>query len=313
MDALLIFFCTIYFLKIREDSGFIQHVKSSYLEISHPTASKNNPSVGNTRNNKIFACVGLDQDLLNTKLICVKDLDMVSPDNISNGWEPIHIDDDSFMVEGRNGGAASRIESWKFVDEELSNCVLDSMDSSDCISQNLLNQENVVSCTKFNHPLRDLQEFNQTKMTSLEPQSDELHYQGVLSVLLKSSHQLVLRSNHRNCHQESSFVNWTKGGFEKSIKPRNGFAQEMLKKVLFEGPKMHIGCMVELPEDDANKDGVWRPEAEGIAMNHALSEKKRREKLSKRFSILRSLVPSVSKVSKTLLKKKKKKKKKMYL
>ncbi|KAL5552062.1 hypothetical protein UlMin_002238 [Ulmus minor] len=290
---------------VSEDPGLIQHVKKSFLEIPYPIACKKlYRSAGNRRNDKGFACSMVDHDLLNPKsgpVLEGEELNMCSPSDSSNGLEPNQPAEDSFMMEGING-AASQVQSWQLMDDDLSNCVHHSMDSSDCISQTLVNPEKVVSFPKDemlnDTPLQELQECNHTKLTSLDLQSDDLHYQGVLSTLFKTSHQLIAGPRNKNSHQESSFVGWKKLGLAKFLKPSGGDSQKMLKKVLFEIPRMHVDCMVDSPEDIDDKNGVFRPEADETALNHALSERRRREKLNEKFSILKSMVPSVSKEDK---------------
>ena len=279
----------------------------STLDIPHPIASKkSDSSAGNTRIDQGFVCAVVDHNLPNTNSIPVLvrgALTMSSPSNGSNGLVPNQPADDFLMVEGLNG-AASQVQSWQIMDDELSNCIHHSMDSSDCISQTLVNPEKVECDPEHvlvdDHPLQDLQEYNHTKISSLDLKTEDLHYQSVLSTLLKSSHQLSLGPHFTNFHQESSFVAWNKGGLVKLLKPRGGTPQKILKRILFEVPRMHLNCIIDSAEDNTNGSGVWRPEADEIGMNHALSERRRRERLNEKFSILKSMVPSLSKVQTTL-------------
>lgn len=288
---------------VLEDPGFIQHIKTSFLETPYPIVSKKCLGAGNTRNDKNVVCAVLDQDILDTKLthLGCEDLDIISPNNSSNGFETNLPAEDSFVIEGKNGGA-SQVQSWQFMDDEFSNCVHHSMNSSDCISQTFVDPEKPVSAPKGelvnNYCLQDLQECNHTKMNLLDLRSDDVHYQSVLSSLLKSSHQLILGPQFRDCHQESSFVSWNKGGLAHCHNPVGGTPQKLLKKVLFEAPRMYVDDLLESPEENGNKDGALRPDADEVVMNHALAERKRREKLNERFFILRSMVPSISKEDK---------------
>ena len=288
-------------MKVLKDPGLIQHVRTSFLEIPFPLClNKINLNAGSYRNDNDLASSALDQDVTDTKYIPTvrcEEIDATSLDNSSNGFEPTQPAEDSFMV-------ASQVHSWQYMDDELSNYVHHSMESSDCISQTLAYPEKVLSGLKgeksvSNHFLQDHKECNSTKQISLAPESNDLHYQSVLSSLLKSSHQLILGPHFQNGHQESSFVSWKKGGSVKCRKQRVGSPQYLLKKILFEVPKMHVVCVLDSPEDNGDRDGVWRPEAGESLMNHALCEMKRREKLNERFSILKSLVPSIRKVGKT--------------
>ncbi|XP_062074328.1 transcription factor EGL1 [Humulus lupulus] len=290
---------------VREDHAIIQRVKMSISDTPHPLASskKSNFRAGSIRNGQGFACAMLDYDFLNNNSIPVVihgEENLSSPSSSSNGLEPNQPGDDSLMVEGING-AASQVQSWQIMDDELSNCVLHSLDSSDCISQTLVNHERVEPDPIYElvdeHPLQDLQDCNHIKMSPLDLQTKDLHYQGVLSTVLKSSHQLILGTHHEKFHHESSFVSWKKGMFHKLLKPR-GTPQNLVKKILYEVPQMHLNRTIDSLEDNSIGSGVWRPEADEIGMNHAIAERKRRERLNEKFSILKGMVPSLSKEDK---------------
>ncbi|GAV83868.1 HLH domain-containing protein/bHLH-MYC_N domain-containing protein [Cephalotus follicularis] len=280
--------------KVLEDPSLIQHIKSSFLEIPYPRVySNSNPDA-------------IDSRILHTKLIPIvgcEELEMFSPDNSSNGFEANQLAEDSFVAAGIIG-RASQVQSWNFMDDELSNCVDPSLNSSDCIFQTFVDPGMVVTDPKNDKVnsnwLQDVQECNHSKLTSLDIRHDDLHYQNVLSSLLKTSHQLILGQHFQNCNKNSNFVNWKKCGFENRQK-RDGTAQKLLKKILFEVPQMHNHGLLESPEDDVNKDGVWRPEADGIGVNHVLSERKRRERINKKILTLKSICPSINKVDKVAI------------
>ncbi|KAK9265379.1 hypothetical protein L1049_003529 [Liquidambar formosana] len=290
---------------VLEDPSLIQHIKTSFLEIPYSIVSKKScSSVGNKINDRDGTCAELDNAILETKLNLVvecEELNMISPNTSSNGFVPNQPAEDSYMVEGIYAGA-SQVQSWQFRDDEFSNCVHNSMNSSDCISQTFVDAEKVVSAPNGekgnNHCVLDLRQCNHTKMNSLNLQNDDLHYQSVLSALLKSSDQLILGRHFRNCNKESSFVSWKKGGLVGTIKPRSGTSQNLLKKVLFEVAQMHGDCLLVPQEDKDRNNGIWRPEVDGINWNQGLSERRQRGNLSERFLVLGSLVPSKSKVDK---------------
>ncbi|XVF52908.1 hypothetical protein PTKIN_Ptkin05aG0056000 [Pterospermum kingtungense] len=286
---------------VMEDLSLIQRIKTTFLDTSQPiVSSKCFPLKGITGNDKN----PLDPQLLETKLsplLGCEQLEMASPNDSSDGFEPNQPAEGSFMVEGINGGA-SQVQSWQFMDEEFSNCVHHSLNSSDCISQTFVDQGNVplrtVEKDNNENGLHDVQECNQTKLICLDIRSDDLHYKTVLSSLLKSSHQLILGPHFQNSNRESSFLSWKKSGLVKSWKARDETPQKLLKKILFEVPLMHDKRLQESPEDNGVRDAAWRPEADEICGNHVLSERRRREKLNERFMILKSLVPSNSKADK---------------
>uniref|UniRef100_A0A5B7AIY1 Putative myc-like anthocyanin regulatory protein n=1 Tax=Davidia involucrata TaxID=16924 RepID=A0A5B7AIY1_DAVIN len=280
---------------VLEDPNLIQHMKTSFLEIPCPIVSKISDYISGN--------AGDDHNILDANLNPVVECEVVqicAPNNSSNGFVPNNPAEESFMVEGLNGGV-SQVQSWQFMDDEISNCVHNSMNSSDCISQTFVNPEKAVPTSngeKVNNGcLLDLQEFNQTKLNSLDVRNSDVHYQSLLSTLLKSSHQLILGPYFRNCNKESSFVRW-KRGLMGSQMPCSGTPQRLVKKVLFEVARMHSDCFLEPREDNSRRDGLWRPEADEIETNHVLSERRQRGKMNERFLALGSLVPSIGKVDK---------------
>ncbi|KAF5478255.1 hypothetical protein F2P56_004830 [Juglans regia] len=287
--------------RVLEDPSLIQHIKTSFLEIPYTAIiSKKYTGAVHTRNGNSPACAVFDQDIPENKLISYvgcEEFGIVSPNDSSNGFEPNQPEEGSFMVEGINGGA-SQVQSWQFMDDEFSNCVLHSMNSSDCISQTFVEPEKAVFTPKGELVkedfLQEFQEYNHTKMNSLDLQSDDLHYQSVLSSLLESSHRMILGPSFQKYHHESSFVSWNIGGLANFQNSGGRTPQNLLKKVLLAVPRMHVGGSPDSPEDNGNKDGVWRPGADDMGVNHAVAER-RREKLNERFFILRSMVPSINK------------------
>ncbi|KAH9719549.1 transcription factor GLABRA 3 [Citrus sinensis] len=291
--------------KVLEEPDFIQHIKTSFMEIPCPMISGNSSSgAGNMRDDKDLACAALCSQNLDTTMVPVvgyEVLEMASPDNNgSSGIKHNQPADYSFMVGGING-VASQVQSWQVMDDEFSNCV-HSVNSSDSISQTLVDATKCVSASKddkkIGHCLQEVEECNPTELTSLDPQGHDLLYQSVLSSLLKTSHQLVSRPHFQNHSQESSFASWKKGGLVSCKKQRDGVSQKLLKKILFEVPRIINYRLLESSEDNHIKDDVSRLEAEETATNHVKSERRQRGKLNERFVILKSMVPSVSKFDK---------------
>lgn len=280
--------------QVLEDPSLINHIKTSFLEIPYAVAAKNSSA----RSDKELACATFNRETPDTKPIPVigcGELDITSPNRNSNDQPAA----DSIMVEGLNGGA-SQMQSLQFMDDDHS--VHHSLNSSDCISQTIVDPVKVVPILKNvkvnNQNLLDVQGCNHTKLTSLDLQSEDFHYQSVLSCLLKTSNPLILGPDVQNCHQESSFVSWRKAGSVHPHKLKSGTRQKVLKKILLEVPRMHVDGLLDSPEYNSNKVVVGRPEADENGASHALSERKQREKLNKRFMILKSIVPSISKVDK---------------
>lgn len=280
------------------DPGLIRQIKTSFLEIPYSIkgVKTSDLSTGDKIGDK-----GLDFDsVFDTELIpVIGALDPTSPNMSSSGFGPDHLGEDAFLIEGVNG-AASQVQSWQFVDDEFSNSgVRCSMNSSDCISQTLVKPVKVVSIPK-GEKLSD--QCDAEEVGLIESQSDDVHYHGFLSSLLKSHHQLILGPHFLRAMQESSFMSWKRGGTLSSHNPRGVnplIPQRVLKKILFEVPRKHD--LGKCSDENAKKDEVSRPESDQIHLNHMLLDGPEGELIiSERFYALKSIIPSTGKVLKFL-------------
>lgn len=273
-------------------------MKTSYLDSLDVKVCKNFVVAFNIGDGEEIACPVFDHNALDAKLTPELEFELanaVSPNNSSNDCQANNEQaDDRFLVEKING-AASHVQSWQVMEDELSNCAHTSMNTSDCISQSFVASEMNASAPKGELGGQDLQEGKNTKMTMVDPHSDEWHYQKVLSSLLKSSDQLIMGAHFQKSQCESGFVSWKKEGSMVCQKPRGEAQQKILKKILFEVPRMHTDLLLEAQEENDYKEGI-RPEADENGLNHVLSERKRRAKLNERFLTLKSLVPLITRV-----------------
>ncbi|KAG4118540.1 hypothetical protein ERO13_D11G022100v2 [Gossypium hirsutum] len=146
---------------------------------------------------------------------------------------------------------------------------------------------------------RDVEECDRINRAAFDPISDDMHYRTVVSVLLKSSHQFILGPHFGNSNKESGFISWKMNSSVKYRKAKVEIPQKLLKKMLFEVPRMHDKGLLKSPQGgDGVGDAVWRPEADELCKSHVLSERRRREKINERLMILKSLVPTNSKADK---------------
>lgn len=292
-------------MKVLEDLSLIQQIKTSYLNILNANDPINVETTLTSRDDEDVACVAFDHNDYDVELIPEIGYDIInttiSPNGSSNALQANQIPDETFIVElEKINCGTSQLQSWQVMEDDLSNCVHNSMNSSDCISQTFASPENIASATKNGHisdPYAgDNQIRNNQKMTLVEPLSDDFHYQKVLSTLLESADKLVVGTHFQDFHQESTFSSWKKEGLFHSQRPRSGTSQNLLKKVLFEVPRMHLDGLLESQEENDYKEGTRLVDGDEIGMNHVLSERRRRAKLNERFLTLRSMVPSNSKV-----------------
>ncbi|XP_061348687.1 transcription factor EGL1-like [Gastrolobium bilobum] len=285
---------------VSEDLSILQRIRTSFLNILYVNVPNKSGATLKSRNEEDIACVAFDHNAYDVESIPEVGYEVIntaSPNGSSNALQANQAPDETCMVEKINGGT-SQFQSWQVMDDELSNCVPNSMNSSDCISQTFASYEKIASASMGENPsdpcARDIQKCNNPKMTLVDPLSDDRHYQRVLSSILKTSDQLIMGMHFQNSHRESSFASWKKGGAIDYQRPRAGTSQNLLKKVVFEVPRMHLDGLLESQEENDYKEGM-RLEGDEIGMNHVMSERRRRAKLNERFLTLRSMVPSISK------------------
>lgn len=202
-----------------------------------------------------------------------------SPDECSNGCEHNQETEDSFAVEGVNGGGASQVQSWHFFEDDFSNGFQCSMNSSDCISEAIVNPENRNPEISRSLHLKQPQECNHLKLTYLDlgPDNDASHYKRTVATILGNSQPLnETETLRRCCGCKSSFVSWKvfKG---HSLQQEQ---QKLLKRILFKIPLMYEHSLTKNPQEQSAKSCV-------------LSAK---NKENEKFSLLRSMVPSSNEV-----------------
>ncbi|GMH29746.1 hypothetical protein Nepgr_031589 [Nepenthes gracilis] len=258
---------------VSEDLSLIEQVKTSLLETPYTTLFTGPNSITPLNNEIIDASL--------TPII----RGLESPDYSCNSFRPIQPMEDQFMIEGMNDEAL-QARSWQFIDDELSNCIHTSMNSNDCASRAAMNHENVFNIEKAENMKNDLQYSNHGEIESeLRSNDDDLHYRNVLSSIFKPSHLPILGPSFLNSDKESSFACWREGGIRACKKHGDQFPQKMLKKILLELPQ----------EISARKDIFCRPVADEMSVDCVLAEG-RMEKVNERFSMLKSLIPSTTKV-----------------
>lgn len=283
-----------------EDPNLIQQIKNSFLEVDRSVISKRPNYVSNDAKNDTNV---INQNLVHNVLesdAYPVEINNSSPHDSSNGFVANQEAEDSLMVVDVIG-ETSQAQSWKFMDDNMSNGANNSLNSSDCISQNNANCEKLSPLSSGEKETKpcplDRQEHDQKKLHLLDLQGDDAQYQAVLSTLLKSSDQLILGPHFRNINKKSSFAGWK----NDNQMPKIGTAQKLLKRVLLEVPRMHGGVTHKISKENRTKNSLWRPEVDDIDKNRVISERRRREKINERFMHLASMLPTSSKVDKISL------------
>nr|AHJ80985.1 basic helix-loop-helix transcription factor [Erythranthe lewisii] len=277
---------------VPEDRNLIHHIKTTFLE--GPSANISDTPA----NNNDLICEVLDHATTDCG-----DIEVCSPESSSGDFADNLLREESNLVEDIDK-EASQMLSWQFKDEANSNNgPNNSTSSSDCVSQTRENHPTAVPFSDGKKATRDdndnsVHENQCNQYNDNDNNNNNIHYQSVLSSLLKSSHQLMLGPHVRNGNRESSFLSWDRLSCCKPHTITVGPPQRLLKKVLFEVGKMHENYRIESGKKDDKKEDISKPEVDEVDRNHVLSERKRREKINERFMILGSLVPSGGKVDK---------------
>lgn len=304
---------------VTEDPSLIQHIKASLLDFSKPDCSEKSPSAAHNGDD--------DEDPMSTKIsheivdslalenlyTPTDDIELEqegindlhgnlheefkrnSPDDCSDGCEYNHQTEDS-MHEGLNGGV-SQVQSWHFMDDEFSDDVLDSMNSSECISEAVVKQGKAVLSSKEKNVTRLLsqvfQEGNHTKLSSFDlGGDDDLHYRRTMCVILKSSSQSIENPCFQSGDHKSSFFSWKKRAVD-GLMPR--VQQNMLKKILFSVPLIYGGHSRRFEKESGGTDCLKKLEGCETCKEHYKSDKQR---VKEKFIALRSMVPSISEIDK---------------
>ncbi|KDP28629.1 hypothetical protein JCGZ_14400 [Jatropha curcas] len=279
---------------VEEDPNLIQHVKASLLDFSKPVcAQKSSFHTNSEDNDKGPVCVQVDHKIvdplaafentpakdtiLSNQVRIHEGLNMESP----NDCEQNHQTQDS-ILEDLNG-RISRLQSWLFMDDEINNGILDSTNSSDCISEGFANEEKTLSC-----PME--------KNEKLQNGNNDLHYRTTLSVVLTSSTKLIGQDScffSGNC--KSSFVSWKKGVFNDH---RSQVHQNMLKKILFTVPLMYDdGDFIRMDKkENGGRDCLKKTKRNEIC--NSVSDKQTE---NEKFLVLKSMFPSVGEMDKALV------------
>ncbi|RRT43929.1 hypothetical protein B296_00029365 [Ensete ventricosum] len=279
--------------KILEDPALVKQIASFFHQLPNPVCSDEDmlhPVLDNDRNRSVFSEDRKQINICQTHLYasaeqkesvqCKVGEHVVgsSPDS-SNDCCPIQQLEDSFGFDWLDG--ISQTQNWQFIgDHEFSNALHGSLDTNERVSMSFVNAQRVVSCTVGERSI------NQMLMSPDLDGHDPHHAKTIASILRNSKHAKPGSCFPRVSHR-SSFADWRKS--MNTPKPCAREPQELLKKILMDRAWLSGGHQLKgLPET------IWRPEG-GARASHVLSQRKRREKLTEKFLVLRSLVPSVSK------------------
>jgi hypothetical protein len=219
-----------------------------------------------------------------------EELNISSPDDNSNVCCLTQQLEDLLGTDGLN--------SRQLVNDKLSNSLRDSLNSNEYASLSLINAQRVVSSAKreniSNQMPHDLVEGNHNKLISLDLHCDDVRYAKTVSTILQNSKELKPVLCFLKVSDKSSLTLWKKG-LECPIS-FTSTPQKLLKKILKDKAWMSSNNSLKCQEENRLHEKVGESEGETGA-NDVLPDK-RREKLNEDFLVLRSLIPSISKVDK---------------
>ncbi|XP_020589896.1 transcription factor EGL1-like isoform X2 [Phalaenopsis equestris] len=317
---------------VLEDPGFVQRIVNSFWEFQDPVSSEQSTSSPPFVRKEDTVCTNLDHGVDNSMLlenhplitendshVFPVDVDSFAPNKQSRLMHNIVYELHSSICEkiacsseGRSNTCADHSsikrqnEPWNvhirnLMDDEVKNDPHCSLNSGECLSWSFA--QNILSSPRGErikgNIFDNLQEDNHAKVGSFSAEGDGFHYARTLSTILGNLKQQVSLPGipYENRFNKSSFKIWKRGSRVSKI-----FAdipQRMLKSILIDSKRMNGDHLVKLQDENVAKNKTWKAEADDANSNHVLSERRRREKLNEKFLVLRSLVPSISKVDKT--------------
>ncbi|XP_064963289.1 anthocyanin regulatory Lc protein-like [Musa acuminata AAA Group] len=193
-----------------------------------------------------------------------------SSDGSLNDGCPTQKVEDAFGVDGLND--ISQTQSRQFIDDEFSNVLHGYLDSDGHEPMSFVHVQRVVSGTvgerKNNQIVDGVQQRSLSRIVPLDLDGDDSQSAEAVAVILQNSKHVKPVSSYPKISHKSSFAIWRID--MNPPKPFTSMSQKLLKKLLV--------------------DITW--------LRHVLSERRRREKLKEKFLVLRSLIPSISKVDK---------------
>lgn len=208
--------------------------------------------------------------------------------NVCDDHSRIKMQNESWNVHGRNS-MANDVDSGLRGSSNSIDSVLR------CFAPNILlsPRGERVKCNMVD----SLQEDNNVKVGSFGVDGDGSHYACTLSTVLGSLRRQVSLPGipFENGSKKSSFKVWKRGS--RALKTITKTPpQRMLKNILIDSKWMNDHHLLKPQDEHLPRNKSWRTEADDASANHVLSERRRREKLNEKFVVLRSLVPSISKV-----------------
>ncbi|OAY76106.1 Transcription factor GLABRA 3, partial [Ananas comosus] len=293
---------------VLEDPSLIQQVTTSFWDLPYPTCSEQSRSASpKGEKEEVNLCSNLHRSNINAIGEEPHLLEVGSPsfpfplhnyenenEELHNKLDEVHVNlyeelnidstDDSLRVEVHN--STSQVHGRQLMDDEFSNGLHGSLNSSDCISQSFLTPQRIKNPTLFT-----VQEGELNKLTDLE--DDASHYARTLVAILRNSKQSAPISCPMNGSHNSSFSIWMRGF--NAHKTFSSTPQKLLKKVLIDTAWTPGAQPTKPIEENGPQNKVWKSQGDDAGVSHVLSERRRREKLNEKFLILRNLVPSISK------------------
>ncbi|KAK1289437.1 Transcription factor GLABRA 3 [Acorus calamus] len=250
---------------VSEDPDLLQQVTTSFWEAPESIcAERSTSSPSKLERDEDDTCQE-HETVKTSSLDTLNPLDVQGPGNTEAEFE-------KESLENLHADICKELTVDSPQDSSNDNCPAQQTEDSFMMMGRMSHIQRIVSSSEVNRSgsliVDNLQESNHTKLSALDlGTNDESHFRRTLTCILRNSDRIV--------------------GIPK-----------LLKKMLLEVAWMcDIGSPKFLEENNL-KERILKP-GDDTSVSHVLSERRRREKLNEKFVILKSLIPSISKVDKT--------------
>ncbi|KAJ3680501.1 hypothetical protein LUZ60_016779 [Juncus effusus] len=262
---------------VLEDPALVNHLTTSFWELAIPICTEQ--SISSPRFPERDQKNHINDTVISPNILLTSN---ETEEFHANFYEDIKMDSPDTSRKDSPHMTSSFDFNTEIIDDDFHNGLNGSLNPGNCMSP-----KNVLDV---------LTEETERDLVSLDLDGDASHYAKTLAAVLRNSKNLNSFVSNSIGGTKSSFAVWAKDLVTEKVPVSS---QNLVKKVLSGRIWMNS---YEIAKGVENGDELQNKVVKigfGVNASHVMSDKNRKEKLSEKFVVLRSLVPSISKVDKT--------------